>query len=437
MLAVSQPANCTGVTAVTAHTRDGDNASYANVGTAVAVSAPGGGCGSNSLIDLGGAQDRWNMSCAGCHSIDAQRAQITARAPAGMTFVKARAALNAALMGVDFDGTDTGMEELAAGLDATERNNLAGLIAQQSCAGPTDRVFSTLNRGQTTPAEEDYGAYAGTSMAAPHASGTAALLLALVPRLTADEVRSVLQSSARPHPVGTYCEALKGTCGTGLLDVDAAMLHVLNNRPTVSVALQGTAAGVRPLSSFTLVGNVKTLGGRGAPASGMTWRQISGPAVQIPSSAGASITLTAPSAGPLAFEFSAVDSGGYAAMTSVTVVVNTPPTLAPVTKTDLKKGEAASGSLRAVDPEGDAITYVLVTGPSGLNLDAATGAWSWTPGSDGAYTMTVVATDAYGSSAPVNAELNVEKGGVGALAWWLPLLLLASAGRRLAMRPRG
>jgi hypothetical protein len=51
--------------------------------------------------------------------------------------------------------------------------------------------------------------------------------------------------------------------------------------------------------------------------------------------------------------------------------------------------------------------------------------------------MTVMATDAYGSSAPVNAELNVEKGGVGALAWWLPLLLLASAGRRLAMRPRG
>jgi len=94
----------------------------------------------------------------------------------------------------------------------------------------------------------------------------------MAPRLTADELRSVLQSSARPHPVGTYCESAQGTCGTGLLDADAAMLHVLNNRPMVSAALQG-AAGVRPLGSFTLVGNVKTLGGRSAPASGMTWRR--------------------------------------------------------------------------------------------------------------------------------------------------------------------
>jgi serine protease len=42
---VSSPANCTGVIAVTAHAIDGDNAWYANVGTEVAISAPGGGCG--------------------------------------------------------------------------------------------------------------------------------------------------------------------------------------------------------------------------------------------------------------------------------------------------------------------------------------------------------------------------------------------------------
>lgn len=42
---VSSPANCTDVIAVTAHAIDGDNAWYANVGTVVAISAPGGGCG--------------------------------------------------------------------------------------------------------------------------------------------------------------------------------------------------------------------------------------------------------------------------------------------------------------------------------------------------------------------------------------------------------
>jgi serine protease len=435
-LSVSQPANCTGVIAVTAHSRDGDNASYANVGTQVAVSAPGGGCGSNSLIDFDGALSLWNMSCGGCHSIDAQRAQIAARAPTGLTFVKARAALQAALQGIDLDGTETGMEALAPGLSPVLRNDLAGLIAQQTCSGPTDRVISTVNAGMTVPAAESYGSYSGTSMAAPHVSGTVALLLALAPRLTADELKSVLQSSARPHPVGTYCEALKGTCGTGLLDADAAMLHVLNNRPTVSAALQG-AAGVRPLGTFTLVGNVKTLGGRSAPTSGMTWRQISGPPVQIPSSAGASVALTAPSAGPLAFEFTAVDSGGYTATTSVTVTVNTPPTLAPVAASKLKKGETASGSIRATDPEGDAITYVLVSAPQGLTLDAATGAWSWKPGADGDFSMSVMATDAYGSSSPATVALNVEKGGAGLLPGWLvALLLTVPVARRYSARAR-
>ncbi len=40
---ISMPANCSGVIAVTAHTREGDNADYANVGAGVAISAPGGG----------------------------------------------------------------------------------------------------------------------------------------------------------------------------------------------------------------------------------------------------------------------------------------------------------------------------------------------------------------------------------------------------------
>lgn len=45
MNAVNQPANCSGVIAVTAHVLDGDNADYANIGPEVMISAPGGGCG--------------------------------------------------------------------------------------------------------------------------------------------------------------------------------------------------------------------------------------------------------------------------------------------------------------------------------------------------------------------------------------------------------
>lgn len=47
---VDAPANCTGAIAVTAHVDSGENASYANVGPQVALSAPGGGCGNSKVI---------------------------------------------------------------------------------------------------------------------------------------------------------------------------------------------------------------------------------------------------------------------------------------------------------------------------------------------------------------------------------------------------
>ncbi len=44
-LTLNQPANCSGVIAVTAHTKSGDNAEYANIGPGTTLSAPGGGQG--------------------------------------------------------------------------------------------------------------------------------------------------------------------------------------------------------------------------------------------------------------------------------------------------------------------------------------------------------------------------------------------------------
>lgn len=52
---VSAPANCNGVIAVTAHTINGDNADYANVGSNTSISAPGGG--TPTLLGTGGAAD--------------------------------------------------------------------------------------------------------------------------------------------------------------------------------------------------------------------------------------------------------------------------------------------------------------------------------------------------------------------------------------------
>ncbi|WER44819.1 MprA protease, GlyGly-CTERM protein-sorting domain-containing form [Cupriavidus sp. WKF15] len=45
------PADCSGVIAVTAHANDGENASFANVGSKVTISAPGGGCGNSKVVN--------------------------------------------------------------------------------------------------------------------------------------------------------------------------------------------------------------------------------------------------------------------------------------------------------------------------------------------------------------------------------------------------
>jgi hypothetical protein len=242
----------------------------------------------------------------------------------------------------------------------------------------------------------------------------------------------------RPHPAGTYCAMGSGDCGSGLLDASAAVQHVVNNRPIVTASIQGSAPGVRPGTTFTLVGDVRAVGGRMPSTSGMGWRQITGTPVSIPATSGATVTLVAPNAtSALAFEFVASDSAGYGGVAAVPVIVNAPPTLFPPAAMSGTVGQPVSGTVRGTDPDGDAITYVVVAGPTGFTLNAGTGAWSWTPSSAGTHGVTVVPVDAYGNGTASNFVITVaadpkakDSGGGGVLAWWFAALLLIPAVRR-------
>jgi serine protease len=80
--AILQPANCTGVIAVTAHTIGGDNANYANIGFGTAISAPGGG---NGTLITGSGQSIYSTSNTGTttpllDSIEAKRGTSMATA---------------------------------------------------------------------------------------------------------------------------------------------------------------------------------------------------------------------------------------------------------------------------------------------------------------------------------------------------------------------
>jgi len=118
-------------------------------------------------------------------------------------------------------------------------------------------LLTTTNSGTTTPvsADESYtddgdNATAGTSFSSPLVAGTAALMLVVQPSLSTDEVRQVLQKSARtfptsgdPNSAGTCpatasggsteqsCYCTTSTCGAGMLDASAAVALAQTTEP--------------------------------------------------------------------------------------------------------------------------------------------------------------------------------------------------------------
>lgn len=87
-------------------------------------------------------------------------------------------------------------------------------------------ILSTLDGGTRSPLYDNaYVAQMGTSMAAPHVAGVAALVLSKNAALTPAQVLNILQSSARSFPLysGSPYNCNTSICGAGLLDAAAAV----------------------------------------------------------------------------------------------------------------------------------------------------------------------------------------------------------------------
>ncbi len=79
---LNQPANCSGAIAVTAHSVEGDLATYANTGSAVTISAPGGGCGRNSVSCL----STWSANGMGVYSLSNSGSTTPVASPGGDSY---------------------------------------------------------------------------------------------------------------------------------------------------------------------------------------------------------------------------------------------------------------------------------------------------------------------------------------------------------------
>ncbi|MEZ6136168.1 MAG: putative Ig domain-containing protein [Pirellulaceae bacterium] len=101
--------------------------------------------------------------------------------------------------------------------------------------------------------------------------------------------------------------------------------------------------------------------------------------------------------------------GAIATQTYVLAVVdNTSPTFTSSPVTSATVGQAYRYLARATDPDGDRLTFSLVSGPDGLSI-SPTGNVTWTTDSDdlGSHPITISVTDEFGASVEQNYTLSV------------------------------
>lgn len=189
----------------------------------------------------------------------------------------------------------------------------------QAYTNDTRGILSLLNSGSTSPNPSPGGdAYVflqGTSMAAPHVTGVASLMLSLNPALTSAQVRQKLRATARSFPAGSTCTA--ALCGTGMLDALAALQSSRNTTPPVADA--GEDKQLDPGTTVTLNGSGSAAT---APASitRYAWTQVSGTAVTLSGEHTVNPSFTSPSdSDTLVFQLTVTDDGGLSSSDTVEV----------------------------------------------------------------------------------------------------------------------
>ena len=102
-------------------------------------------------------------------------------------------------------------------------------------AGSTDTEFSMEGQVYSTDITDAYGYKAGTSMACPHVSGVAALIIAEYGQegFTAEQCREILLRAYRPVGGLADDDAELGVLGVGLLDAGAAFVTDPQSQPGV------------------------------------------------------------------------------------------------------------------------------------------------------------------------------------------------------------
>ncbi|MEZ5657631.1 MAG: S8 family serine peptidase [Burkholderiaceae bacterium] len=274
---------------------------------------------------------------------------------------------------------------------------------------------------------------AGTSYAAPHVAGAAALLLEQDSGRTGAQIKSLLADSTRAF-IGSSCNG--GLCGTGQLDVEAALVP-----PPFTVSASAQAGSMRAGDTGTLQATVSS----GAISPSYVWQQLAGTSVTLtPANGGQSASFIAPQTNEvLSFRVTVTDATSAVKHADVGVTVSVPPALATIDPIQLEVGAslrqpmtlAGGGSPMAIAVDTASIAQ-------GVQVDGAEVVWNQPPSGD--HTVEVTPYDAVGSGVPFDMQVKVAtaatqnsvdtatqnpmSGGGGLIGWHGAVLLLLAAG---------
>jgi len=273
-------------------------------------------------------------------------------------------------------------------------------------------------------------------MATPHVAGVAALLASLQPGIAPTILSSVLTSSARAHPAGTFCTTPQYSpyCGAGLVDAKAAIDRLNSLAPAVVASIG--QAGIQRTGSTITVNAAASAGSSGNAMFSYQWTQLAGPAVSLSSPTAASTTFLAPTPGAgYTFKVQITDGAGLVASNQVSVISNTAPVLSPIPVQTLVLGGNLSFTASATDAENNPTVFVAAGLPTGTSFDAASGVFTWnTAGPAGNYSFNITPSDGSFSGTPQTVSIAVTApaavsssgGGGGGSMGWLDVFALLS-----------
>ncbi len=314
---------------------------------------------------------------------------------------------------------------------------------------PARGIVAPINDSKTIPTGNDaYGSYAGTSMAAPHIAGIAALMHAAhgaAKPLSPDQIKREIQLSAAPFPAASDCA--QKLCGTGLVDAAAAVAAV--NGPVSPVAVvESDVISVVGGSTVNLIGSGSSDDGA---ITNYSWQQDIGDSTQVTltGATSANASFVAPNLFTLLnFTLTVTDDEVSPLSDSaqmLVVVNNSTPVLNPIGSKSGFAGKAISFTVSASDADGGLPSLSASGLPAGASFSDngdGSGTFSWSSPVKGYYAMSFRATDELDptlvdseavaltiTSVPVTTTSSGGGGTFGPL-WLLPLFALLRRRRR-------